>query len=72
MRNAAPEETELRKSSASLSAIFSSGDVRWNGAGLQGLWLCSVDVMAWMRKLLVILNAIVRDGRPWRYNPAPT
>ncbi len=31
-----------------------------------------VALVACMRKLLVILNAIVRDGRPWRYNPAST
>ena len=27
---------------------FSSRGIRRDGAGLQGLWLCSVDVMAWM------------------------
>ncbi|HDC92521.1 MAG TPA: IS110 family transposase [Candidatus Acetothermia bacterium] len=31
-----------------------------------------VALVACMRKLIVILNAIVRDGRPWRYNPALT
>ena len=29
-----------------------------------------VALAACMRKLLVILNAIVRDGGPWRYSPA--
>ena len=29
-----------------------------------------VALVACMRKLLVILNAIVRDGQPWRYSPA--
>ena len=31
-----------------------------------------VALVACMRKLLVILNAIVRDGKPWRCNPALT
>ena len=40
------------------------------------LWLIrarrpvKVALVACMRKLLVILNAIVRDGGPWRYSPA--
>ena len=29
-----------------------------------------VALVACMRKLPVILNAIVRDGQPWRYSPA--
>jgi len=29
-----------------------------------------VALVACMRKLLVILNAIVRDGQLWRYSPA--
>lgn len=31
-----------------------------------------VALVACMRKLLVILNAIVRDGKPWRYSSALT
>ena len=32
--------------------------------------LVKVALVACMRKLLVILNSVVRDGRPWRYSPA--
>jgi len=29
-----------------------------------------VALTACMRKLLVIINVMVRDGKPWRYLPA--
>ena len=40
--------------------------LRLTGAGKPA----KVALVACMRKLLVILNAIVRDGRPWRYSSA--
>ena len=50
---------------------------KWNPV-IRGfyLWLIQagkpvkVALVACMRKLLVILNAIVRDGQLWRYSPA--
>jgi len=42
--------------------------LRLTGAGKPA----KVALVACMRKLLVILNAIVRDRQPWRYSPAST